>query len=216
MKTENLMLNSHDAVLNIGKIVRQSNVIGPGKRFVIWLQGCSLQCKGCINKKFWSKEPNRLIPVSNLVNMILNTPEIEGVTYTGGEPFEQAEGLYSLSTLLKDKGLSIMSYTGYTYKELSNSDDKFKIFLLSCLDILIDGRYECGKSAPLLWRGSGNQKVYFLSSLYRYYEELVDEYKLQMAFSLEPGTSRISIEGNFSDEILAEIKKRMKVYGINL
>lgn len=210
------MLNSPDVVLNIGKIGRQSRVIGPGKRFVIWLQGCSRGCKECINQEFWSKEPNQLVKVSDLFNMILNTPDIEGVTYSGGEPFEQAEGLYSLSILLKDKGLSMMSYSGYTCEELSNGNDRFKRLLLSCLDILIDGRYECDKSAPLLWRGSSNQKVYFLSPLYRDYAELVDEHKLQMAFSLEPETNRISIEGNFSHEILEEIKNRMKLYGINL
>ena len=213
---ENLMSNSPDVVLNVGKIVRQSKVIGPGKRFVIWLQGCSLRCRGCINQEFWSKEPNQLIPVSDLFNIIFNTPDIEGVTYTGGEPFEQAEGLYHLSILLKDRGLSIMSYSGYTYEELSNSNDRFKKLLFSCLDILIDGRYECENAAPLLWRGSSNQKAYFLSPLYKDYEKLADEYKLQMAFSLEPETNRVSIEGNFSHEILEEIKNRMKLYGINL
>jgi len=88
------MLNSSDFILNVGKIVKRSRVNGPGQRFTIWMQGCTLRCKGCINKELWSKEPNQLIKVSDLFKRILNTPDIEGVTYTGGEPFEQAEALY--------------------------------------------------------------------------------------------------------------------------
>lgn len=155
------MSNSSDPVLNIGRIVKQSKVNGPGQRFTIWVQGCSLRCKGCINKEFWPKEPNELIKVSDLYNMILDTTDIEGVTYTGGEPFEQAEGLYHLSVLLKTKGYSIMSYSGFTYKELLNSSDKFKKPLLSTLDLLVDGRYDFKKAAPLLWRGAAIKKFIF-------------------------------------------------------
>lgn len=213
---ENLMSDSNNLVLNKGKIVKQSKVNGPGQRFTVWLQGCLLRCKGCINEEFLSKEPNQLITVSDLFNMILNTRDIEGVTYTGGEPFEQAEGLYRLSVLLKDKGFSIMSYSGYTYEELLNSGDEFKKLLLSSLDILVGGRYDWKKAAYLLWRGSSNQRVHFLSPLYKGYDKIVDEHKLQMVFSLEPETNRISIEGNFSYEILQEIRDRMKLYGIDI
>lgn len=185
-------------------------------RFTIWFQGCSLHCKGCINDAFWSKKPNQLIKVSDLFEMILDTPDVEGVTYSGGEPFEQVDGLYQLSSLLKDKELSIMAYSGYTYEELINSADGSKKQLLSMLDILVDGRYEQEKSAPLLWRGSSNQKVYFLTPKYKEYEKIAEQHKLQMEFSINSKTDKVSIEGNFSQEILAEIQSRMKEYGINI
>jgi len=213
-----LMLNMNlpNTVLNVAKIVEQSKVNGPGLRFTIWVQGCSLRCEGCINKELWPKKTNQLIKLSDLLDRILNTPNIEGVTYTGGEPFEQAEALYYLSTLLKEKGYSIVSYSGFTYEEILNSDDKFKKLLLSTLDILIDGRYEKDKSAPLLWRGSTNQRVLFLSPLYKHYEPMINDLKLQMEFSIDPKGEEVSIIGNFSYEILEEIRKRMKSYGIKI
>ena len=210
------MSDFNDMTLNIGKITPQSKVNGHGLRFTIWLQGCSLQCKGCINEAFWSKKPNQLIKVSDLFSMIVNTSGIEGVTYSGGEPFEQAEGLYMLSSLLKDKGLSIMSYSGYTYEELMNSTDGFKSRLLDNIDILVDGRYEYERRAYLLWRGSSNQRVHFLTPLYKNYEKLVNNYKLQMEFSINHEMSNISIDGNLSQEMLEEIQRRMKAYGINI
>ena len=103
------MSDFNDIALNIGKIAPQSKVNGPGVRFAIWLQGCPLRCEGCINKEFWANEPNQLIRVPDLFKMILDAPNVEGVTYSGGEPFEQAEGLYMLSSLLKARGLSIMA-----------------------------------------------------------------------------------------------------------
>jgi anaerobic ribonucleoside-triphosphate reductase activating protein len=210
------MSDFNDITLNIGKIAPKSRVNGPGVRFTIWLQGCPLRCKGCINKEFWSNEPNQPIKVSDLFKMILDTPNIEGVTYSGGEPFEQAEGLYILSSLLKDKGLSLMAYSGYTYEELMNSTDSFKKQLLTILDILVDGRYEQENRISLLWRGSSNQNVYFLTPLYKGYQKIVDQHKLQMEFSIDSEANKVSIEGNFSQEILEEIQNRMKEYGINI
>lgn len=210
------MLNYNDTMLNIGKIVRQSKVNGPGVRFTVWLQGCPLRCKGCVNTAFWPNDPNQLIKITDLHNMILNTPGLEGVTYSGGEPFEQAEPLFQLSSLLKEKGLSIMSYSGYTFEELMNSRDWFKKQLISMLDILVDGRYEEEKHLPLLWRGSLSQRVHFLTPLYRGYEKVVDQHRMQMEFSIDPETEKLSMTGNFSKEMLEEIKKRMSVYGINI
>lgn len=216
MPLELLISEYNDMTLNIGRIIRQSKVNGPGVRFTLWLQGCPLRCKGCINKAFWSNKPNQLIKVSDLHNMILNTPDIEGVTYSGGEPFEQSEGLHKLSLLLKDNGLSIMAYSGYTYQEIINCGDEFKKDLLNTLDILVDGRYEEERRAPLLWRGSNNQRVHFLTLLYKDYERVVEQQKMQMEFSINPETNKISMTGNFSHEMVEEIQKRMKAYGINI
>ena len=216
MMMEQLMSDFNDIALNIGKIAPQSKVNGPGVRFAIWLQGCPLRCEGCINKEFWANEPNQLIRGPDLFKMILDAPNVEGVTYSGGEPFEQAEGLYMLSSLLKARGLSIMAYSGYNYEELMNSADGSKKQLLSMLDILVDGRYEQEKSVPLLWRGSSNQKVYFLTPIYKEYEKIADQHKLQMEFSIDSKTNKVSIEGNFSQGILAEIQSRMKEYGISI
>jgi len=205
----------HPDLLNIGSI-EISNVVGPGNRLVIWVQGCSICCEKCINSEFIPHKINKLMKIRDLFEIVCNTPDIEGVTYSGGEPFDQAEGLYRLSELIKKTGLTIMSYSGYTIEELRNSEDKFKRLLLSYLDILIDGKYEHLKAAPLLWRGSTNQNVHFLTPVYENYRELVNELNLQIEFSFDSSTDKMSMKGNFNHKLFQEIKDRLKLYGIDL
>lgn len=207
--------NFNKLKLNIGQLQSRSKVNGPGERFVIWLQGCSLRCKGCINTEFLPQRPNQVISVSQLYNLIMNIPQIEGVTYSGGEPFEQAEGLYYLSTLLKGQGLTLMSYSGFTYDELIKKNDKYILGLLSTLDILVDGRYEESKASPLLWRGSKNQKIYFFSQRYKHYKEIVDGKDMQIEMAVD--NKSVSFTGNFDKDILQKITDRLKKdYGIVL
>lgn len=203
-----------ELMLNVARINERSCVNGPGNRFVIWLQGCSLKCPGCINPEFWLKEPRMLLSVSELYEMIIDTLGIEGVTYSGGEPFEQAKALYKLTDLLRQKGLTIVSYSGFTYDEILNSNDEYRKLLLSTLDILIDGKYDKNKAISLLWRGSSNQKIHFLSERYKDYEEIANSYKMQIEFSIY--NDEVSVTGNFSEEMLRRVKDKMKSYGIEM
>ncbi len=211
----NLALNYNNITLNIGRLLPKSQVNGPGVRFVIWLQGCSLHCSGCINQEFWSQEPNQLMSVQELYEQIISTPGIEGVTYSGGEPFEQAEGLCSLSRLLREANLTIMAYSGYTYQELINRHDRHISELLFMLDILLDGRFEIENAAPLLWRGSHNQQVHFLTARYKQYEEQVNREGVEMEFSFA-GTECF-VTGNFNQELLQKIREKLREdYGVVL
>ena len=201
--------------LNVGKLLPRSKVNGPGERFVIWLQGCSLKCSQCINQEFLSHEPKKTMTVSELYELITSTPNLEGVTYSGGEPFEQAEGLYYLSSLLKKKGMTIMSYSGYTYDELISKNDKYISSLLSTLDILIDSRFEADKAAPFLWRGSRNQKVYFFTERYRHYKDVINCEGVDMELSMDDKV--VSFTGNFDRELLLKIAERLRDnYGVLL
>lgn len=215
MKIKSKQTFQHSNLLNIGSI-EVSNVVGPGSRLVIWLQGCSICCEKCINPHFIPHKINKLIKINELFEIVCNTPDIVGVTYSGGEPFDQAEGLYKLSKLIKKTGLTIMSYSGYTIEEIKNSDDKFKKLLLSYLDILVDGKYEHLKAAPLLWRGSTNQKVHFLTPVYENYRELADQLNLQIEFSFDSSMDKMSMKGNFDHKLFKEIKEKLKSYGIHL
>lgn len=211
----NLNLNYNRIRLNIGDFEPRSGVVGPGKRFVIWVQGCSLKCPQCINPQFLSHNPKRIMSVSELYKLIIATPDIEGATYSGGEPFEQAKGLYYLSRLLRKKGLTIISYSGYTYEELVRKKDRYTSGLLSNLDILIDGRFEADKAATLLWRGSRNQRVHFLTERYREYENLIN--REDVAIELAIGSKSVSLTGNFDRRLLGKIKNRLKKgYGVIL
>lgn len=207
--------NSNELKLNIGKILPQSRVNGPGNRCVVWLQGCGIRCPHCMNQQFLSREPKTVMTVSELYETIASMPDIEGVTYSGGEPFEQAKGLYYLGRKLKGKGLTVMSYSGYTYRELISRKDRYISGLLSTLDILVDGRFEADKAASLPWRGSRNQKVHFLTEKYKHCEKDIDREGVDMEFSLMG--SDVTVTGNFHGDLLQKITTRLKNdYGIIL
>ncbi len=203
-----------DITLNVANINTGSEVNGPGRRLVIWLRGCSIGCPGCINAAYCSPEPERLMPLTDLLTIITSSREIEGVTYSGGEPFEQPEGLYHLSKMLRYRGLSVLAYSGFTYEELATGENVYRRLLLSQLDVLIDGRYDHNQAASLLWRGSSNQRVIFLTDRYSNYQHMVNHPGTQLEIRLED--ENLSLTGNFSDEILRELKAGLKRYGIIL
>lgn len=110
--------------LNIMGYVDESEVNGPGSRAVVWVQGCNRECPGCFNPASWSFEINQLISIEELAEKILSNHRNTGVTFSGGEPFWQATALAQLAKRLKAAGLNIMSFTGFTLKELgSDSPD---------------------------------------------------------------------------------------------
>ena len=151
-------------ILNIAKFIGESRVNGPGTRSVIWLQGCSRKCAGCYNHSFRLQKPANLISVDDLYAMITTRlPIIEGVTFSGGEPFDQAEALSLLANRLKRSGLNILCYSGYTYAELQRRPDHSVAKLLSNTDILIDGPYMEELREVTTWKGSSNQQVHIFN-----------------------------------------------------
>lgn len=155
--------------LNLNFIQRKSSIYGPGERYVIWTQGCSLHCKGCWNKDTWSFKPNLVLSLEEVLDDIqLHKQELEGVTILGGEPLDQYLPVLQLIREIKKQGLSVMLYTGYELEEIHN---KGFSEILNYVDILIPGRYVQEKrNIYLEWRGSENQKIYFLSEKYAGYE----------------------------------------------
>lgn len=200
--------------LHIGKIEPVSEVNGPGRRFVIWAQGCNFGCPGCMNEwlqDFKSRKAPVLIP--DVVELIADAQRehgIEGVTFTGGEPFIQARGFFHLALAVKRKlGLSIMAYSGYTKGELQNSKYAVRRGLVTLLDILIDGKFEKEMAAPLLWRGSSNQKVYFLTNRYRK-EDFNDDHQEVEVF-VDELTGKMEITGGMTFQTLQELEAELGV-----
>lgn len=147
---------------------------GPGKRFAIWVQGCTLKCKGCFNPHFWNSRGGYSTTVEEIMRNILDSkiahPDIEGVTFLGGEPFEQASELAILSRQLQNNNLSVMVFTGYTMAELTNIESinyTSNVSFLDSIDLLVDGRFEQDDiDSQRPWVGSRNQKFHFLSNKY--------------------------------------------------
>ena len=150
--------------LNLARTLTRSAVNGPGERFVLWVQGCPLACRGCWNPDTWAFTRRDLRSVDELAAIILATAGIEGVTFTGGEPFVQARALTALAERVRAAGLSVFVFTGYDVDELTRPEH---LALLAVTDVLVAGRYiESQRAFSLAWRGSANQRVHFLSDRY--------------------------------------------------
>ena len=159
--------------LNLYAFLPRSRVNGPGERAVVWVQGCSLACPGCWNSEAASPAPRRLVPVQDVAGWILGQPGLDGVTFSGGEPFEQAGALTELAVIVRRAGLSVLAFSGYTLEEIKSSGDPHRLALLSTLDVLIDGRFDRRLATRRLWRSSSNQRVHFLTP--RYYAAWADK-----------------------------------------
>ncbi len=145
--------------------------------------------------------------VQTLSEMILAEPDIEGVTYSGGEPFEQAEGLGRLSRLLRKAGLTVMAYSGHTYADLCRQTDPAAHELLGLLDLLVDGPFESVCAAPLLWRGSRNQHVRFVTDHYRSYVADVNRECVDLEFRI--AGQNITVTGTVDDGVLQDFTKNL-------
>ncbi|RMF84797.1 MAG: radical SAM protein [Nitrospinota bacterium] len=164
-----------DPLLNMAGFVPTSLVNGPGRRAVVWVQGCPIHCPGCFNpaeQEFVIKE---LVPVSRLAERILQIADLDGVTFSGGEPFYQAGALALLAERVKPAGLSIMCYTGYCIEEIRRSGRADWLHLLSLVDLLVDGPFRAELQGSFRWRGSQNQRLHFLTPRLRPYQEQEDE-----------------------------------------
>ena len=188
--------------LRVFKILKSTKVEGPGIRYCIWVQGCSHHCKGCQAVHTWSHSGGELIDVKKIIEDIKLQSKIEGVTFLGGEPFEQAEALGIIAEAVKKMGLSVLCFTGGYLEELLKNEVNKK--LLNNTDLLIDGPFEIDKtdySRP--WCGSFNQRYHFLTD--RYDENIFTKYKNKVEVNISKnGVVFMNGMGNF-DEIMQKI-----------
>jgi len=146
-------------MLNVAGIVEDSVVDGPGLRVVIFGQGCPHRCQGCHNPDTWEAGAGTVMSEEQICGIVKSNPLCRGVTFSGGEPFAQAEGFAKIAQQLKDDGYEVASYSGYTFEQLMNGT-KEQQKLLQAIDILIDGPFvPAQKSLSLNFRGSRNQQV---------------------------------------------------------
>ena len=147
-----------DVSLRVAGVIEESIVDGPGIRFVLFLQGCRLRCPGCQNPQTWDFDGGTLVPSDEVLARIRENPLVHGVTFSGGEPFEQAEALLPLAKELKAQGYHLMAFSGFTLEQLVQKPERQA--LLEQLDLLVDGPFiEAQKSLDLRFRGSRNQRI---------------------------------------------------------
>ncbi len=145
-------------MIRIASIAKESIVDGPGFRFVVFVQGCKKRCHGCHNPSTHDMGGGYLMDKSEILAMICENPLLDGVTLSGGEPFLQPIELSELAKECQQRGLDVVTYTGYRWEELHNIEGSDK--LLAHTDYLVDGEYESAKrSLELRFRGSSGQRV---------------------------------------------------------
>lgn len=148
--------------IRIAGIINESIVDGPGIRMVIFAQGCKHKCKGCHNPHTHSFEGGELVDIDKIIGDLKKNPLLDGVTLSGGDPFEQAEDFAVLASKVKNLGMNVITYTGYTYEQLIKYSSEKKGYkeLLENTDMLVDGPFILEEKNLLLkFRGSRNQRI---------------------------------------------------------
>lgn len=146
--------------------------------------------------------------VGQIITQVNLASGIEGVTFTGGEPLAQAKGLLFLAESIKSMGLSITCYTGYLLQEILDDKLPYAKELLNWIDLLIDGPYKEEENAPLFWRGSRNQKVYFLTDRYRDLSPSILKEGMREA-EITTGDDGIVMTGIFDMEMWKRLSSRL-------
>jgi len=142
-------------------ITTESIVDGPGLRLVIFTQGCPHRCPYCHNPESWDDSIGKEFSVRQIIRFLKpKKKNIRGITFSGGEPFLQAAELAQAAQAAHQMGWDVVTYTGFTYEQLTEDNDDGIKALLSVSDILIDGKYIHElRDIGLQFRGSSNQRV---------------------------------------------------------
>lgn len=146
-------------MIRVHDVLPRSSIYGPGERWVLWVQGCTLGCKGCWNVETWSRRTDTERTVASLLSELeaaASAGDLEGISLLGGEPLQQAEPVLELIHAAREMGLSVLLYTGYEPEEYDPT-------MQAChdgSDLVIGGRYVEALRDPFLrWRGSSNQRL---------------------------------------------------------
>lgn len=144
-------------------------VLGPGRRLGIWLQGCSIRCRGCVSRDTWDEDAGRLLPVDALLDWCRGVAGacLDGVTLSGGEPFDQPQALQCLlngfaAWRTRDAlDFDLLCYSGWPMRELERRHPR----VLALLDAVIPEPFIDARPTARPWRGSENQPIVPLTPL---------------------------------------------------
>lgn len=159
--------------IRIAGLLENSQVNGPGNRFVLFVSGCSIHCKECQNKQMQDFNYGDYVPMDEIIDKIKNNLIIlDGITISGGEPFDNTDKLTTLLKMIKKEfpDLNIWCYSGYTINQIL-MDRKNKIKMLKYIDYLVEGPYirsldpNVTNNKPIKYRGSVNQNILDVRSI---------------------------------------------------
>lgn len=196
--------------LQLAAFEPRSLVAGPGVRFMIWVAGCHRRCPNCSQPEFLAFDVGRRIAIDDLWQRILAAPEIDGLTFSGGEPFEHVRPLAELSRRAHASGKTIVSYSGYRLEALQADPERFGE-LLGQVDLLIDGEYRADLAGTDRWRGSSNQRLHCLTG--RILLETENQHAREVQLTLDPSGSGLSASGVMPAGLLDELRSQLAIRG---
>ncbi|WP_405604145.1 radical SAM protein [Streptomyces sp. NBC_01410] len=172
-----------------------TTVLGPGLRGVVWVQGCPFDCRGCMAPEWIPDRPAQVIDPGELAERLLADPRVTGLTFSGGEPMRQAEGLAALAAHARARALAlgrpepdIICFTGFRLSRLRRRPPYPGVAdLLGRLDVLIDGQYVARLDDGRGLRGSANQTVHHLTGRLRH---------AASALADGPRSARVTVRGS--------------------
>lgn len=159
----------HPHCLNIAAYLVDTQALGPGRRSVVWVQGCCFHCKGCIAPDWIPQISNHLVSPEDLAQTLVSNPHIQGLTISGGEPMLQAPALCRLIYAARSiRPIDVICFTGFRYEVLEKQSKLPGVKeLLQSIDLLIDGPYIQEMNTGIGLRGSSNQRFIFLTDKLR-------------------------------------------------
>lgn len=186
------------------EVVENEHLYGPGKRLLLFTQGCSLRCKGCTNQHLWEFGKGIDVTIEEILNQCT---DLDGLTLHGGEPLDQANVLVELIRKLKQQGKTIILFTGYIFKELNKVQKQ--AWLSS--DMVISGRYEeQNRNIYLQFRGSTNQKVFTHKGKYKDYKIKDGQTVAILSFNEQGEMQSRGFRTDELEQLLNEISKDSK------
>lgn len=196
---------SGSSTIRVHRFLSRTAVEGPGVRACLWVQGCSVRCPGCAVPWTWSRTGGMDVSIERLFQQVMACEGIEGVTFVGGEPFDQARVLADLGGLLRGESLSVVTFTGLTLPEIQEADNPDWNALLSVTDLLIDGPFVADladQSRP--WVGSSNQGFHFLTPRYSHLKNTLGEVRNRLEIHISPN-GIVKANGMLPDSMLARL-----------
>ena len=206
------------ATILLNKIHYPIHSLGYGNRIGIWLQGCTIHCSGCLNRDTWAFDKEREVSISSLMEQLGDwLAEADGITISGGEPFDQPEAFDILLQALRAsiKG-DILVFSGYTWEQLHSRHSS----LLALIDALVSDPYRASSGQTLAMRGSDNQRAWLLSDLgrQRYPANLNEEHWDNEARKMDVGVDSdcIWMAGIPKPEDLVKLKQLLAARGLGV